>query len=177
MVEPYSPLEVFDQVVRPFVTLRSRRRPELEVRIEIPDDLPAIYVDRVAFFRILSNVLHNAFKFTQKGAITVRAAEELGLVTFSIADTGPGIPPADADEIGQYRFRGEATSGTGGEGIGMWVTRRLLEAMGGTFRVELELGVGSTFFLGFAASPKRLDPAQVRVASVQTEDASAVPES
>ena len=47
VVEPYSPLEVFDQVVRPFVTLRARRRPELDVRIEIPDDLPLIYVDRV----------------------------------------------------------------------------------------------------------------------------------
>ncbi len=148
VVEPYSPLEVFDQVVRPFVTLRARRRPELDVRIEIPDDLPAIYVDRVAFFRILSNVLHNAFKFTQKGAITVRAAEESGLVTFSIADTGPGIPPADVDAIGRYRFRGEAPSGTGGEGIGLWVTRRLLEAMGGAFRVESEAGRRQHILLG-----------------------------
>jgi signal transduction histidine kinase len=174
VVEPYSPLEVFDQVVRPFVTLRARRRSELDVRIEIPDDLPAIYVDRVAFFRILSNVLHNAFKFTQEGVITVRAAEESGLVTFSVADTGPGIPPADVDSIGRYRFRGKAPAGTGGEGIGLWVTRRLLEAMGGAFRVESALGVGSTFYLGFAASPARLDPAKVQVASVRKEDVTSV---
>ena len=171
VVEAHSPLEVFDQVVRPFVTLRARRRPEVEVRIDVPDDLPAIYVDRVAFFRVLSNVLHNAFKFTQAGAITVRAFEESGRVTFSIADTGPGIPAADLASIGRYRFRGKSQAGAGGEGIGLWVTGRLLEAMAGTLRVESEVGAGSTFYLSFETTPERLDPGQVRLTSVQPEKA------
>ena len=50
-----------------------------------------------------------------------------------------------------------------GQGIGLWVTRQLTEAMGGTFRVESQVGVGSTFYLGFAASQTRLDPTKVQV--------------
>jgi signal transduction histidine kinase len=50
-----------------------------------------------------------------------------------------------------------------GQGIGLWVTRQLTEAMGGTFKVESQVGVGSTFYLGFAVSLARLDPKHVQV--------------
>ena len=163
IVELHSPAEIFDQVVRPFLSLRSRRRPELKLETDIPADLPPIYIDRVAFFRALSNVLHNAFKFTREGSVRVSAYEEGELVTFAISDTGPGIPEGELPSIGRYRFRGSRSSDQMGQGIGLWVTRQLTEAMGGTFRVESQVGVGSTFYLGFATSQTRLDPTKVQV--------------
>jgi len=163
VVAPQSPAEIFDQVVRPFLSLRSRRRPELKLETDIPVDLPPIYIDRVAFFRALSNVLHNAFKFTREGSVRVTAYQDGDLVTFQVADTGPGIPSGELPSIGRYRFRGSRSSEQAGQGIGLWVTRQLTEAMGGTFRVESQVGAGSTFYLGFAASQARLDPKKVQV--------------
>ena len=165
VVEPQDPAEIFDQVVRPYLSLRSRRRPELKVETDIPADLPPIYIDRVAFFRALSNVLHNAFKFTREGRVRVRAYPDGDLVTFEVADTGPGIPPGELPSVGKFRFRGSGGSDQAGQGIGLWVTRQLAEAMGGAFRVESQVGEGSAFFLGFAASPARLDPRKVQVRS------------
>ena len=163
VVEPHGPAEVFEQVVRPFLSLRSRRRPELKVETDIPADLPPIYIDRVAFFRALSNVLHNAFKFTREGSLRVSGYQDGDLVMFEVSDTGPGIPAGELSSIGRYRFRGSRGSEQVGQGIGLWVTRQLTEAMGGTFRVESQVGVGSTFYLGFAVSPARLDPTKVQV--------------
>lgn len=163
IVEAHNPADLFDQVVRPFLSLRSRRRPELKVETEIPADLLPIYIDRVAFFRALSNVLHNAFKFTREGSVRVSAYQDGDLVTFAVSDTGPGIPAGELPSIGRYRFRGSRSSDQLGQGIGLWVTRQLTEAMGGTFRIESHVGVGSTFYLGFAASPARLDPKKVQV--------------
>jgi signal transduction histidine kinase len=163
VVEPQDPAEIFENVVRPFLSLRSRRRPELKVETAIPSSLPPIYIDRVAFFRALSNVLHNAFKFTREGSIRVEAYPEGDLVTFAVADTGPGIPSDELPSIGQFRFRGAAGSELGGQGIGLWVTRQLTEAMGGTFRVESQVGAGTTVFVGFPASQARLDPGKVQV--------------
>ncbi len=162
-VESHRPGELFEQVVRPFLSLRARRRPDLVLETEIPEDLPHIQADRVAFFRVLSNVLHNAFKYTQEGAVRVRAYLEGDQVIFAVSDTGPGMPAEELPRIGSYRFRAGRSAGVKGEGIGLWVTRRLLEAMGGTLRVESEVGVGSTFYLGFATSPALLDPGQVQV--------------
>jgi signal transduction histidine kinase len=162
-VEPHSPAEVFEQLIMPFISLRARRRPELVVETEIPIELPPIYIDRVAYFRVLSNVLHNAFKYTREGSVKVSAHEEGDLVVFAVSDTGPGIPANELPLIGEYEFRASPGAGQAGRGVGMWVTRRLMDAMGGTFKIESEVGKGSTFYLGFAATATRLDPAKVLV--------------
>jgi signal transduction histidine kinase len=163
VVEAQDPGEIFDQVVRPFLSLRSRRRPELKMETAIPTGLPPIYIDRVAFFRALSNVLHNAFKFTREGSVRVKAYPEGDLVTFAVADTGPGIPSSELPSIGQFRFKGAAGSKHGGQGIGLWVARQLTEAMGGTFRIDSQVGAGTRVYLGFPASRERLDPRKVQV--------------
>jgi len=148
-LEPHDPVELFEQLVRPFLTLRARRRPELKVKVEIAEGLPQITVDRVAFFRALSNVLHNAFKYTRRGGIRVQAYPEDSWVTFAVTDTGPGIPAESIPSLGRYQFRAETTSDAQGEGIGLWVTRRLLEEMGGGLEVESRVGKGSIFYLRF----------------------------
>jgi signal transduction histidine kinase len=135
----------------------------LKVETAIPSSLPPIYIDRVAFFRALSNVLHNAFKFTREGTVRVEAYQDGDLVTFEVADSGPGIPSNELPSIGQFRFRGAAGSEQGGQGIGLWVTRQLTQAMGGTFRIESEVGAGTRVYLGFPASRERLDPGKVQV--------------
>ena len=75
------------------------------------------------------------------------------------------MPEFQDGPVGEFRFRGSGGSDQAGQGIGLWVTRQLTEAMGGAFRVESQMGEGSAFYLGFAASPARLDPRKVQVRS------------
>jgi signal transduction histidine kinase len=162
MLEPHQPAILFEGAVRPFLALRARRRPELKLIVDVPQDLPTVYVDRVAFFRATSNVIHNAYKFTQQGQIHIRAYPQSEHVVFAIADSGPGIPVEALSQIGTYRFRAPGTQKIPGQGIGLWVTRQLVEAMGGFMRVESLQGAGSTFYLGFATQPVEMSLAGAR---------------
>jgi signal transduction histidine kinase len=111
--------------------------------------VPRLRADRAKIRRILVNLLSNAVKFTPKGgrvAVRVEAAGETG-VCISVADTGVGIAADDLpilfDKYEQARHR--ATRGEKGTGLGLYITRQLVELHGGTIRVESEVGKGSTF--------------------------------
>lgn len=114
----------------------------------LPPDLPQIVGDRAQVRRILVNLVSNALKFTNRGGlVTIGARAEPDCVAVSIADTGVGIPAEDVtrlfDKYEQARSR--ATRNEKGTGLGLYITKQLVELHGGKISAHSELGVGSTF--------------------------------
>ena len=114
----------------------------------IAPGLPFVQADRAKLRRIFVNLLSNAVKFTQKGgAVTIAAATDGDRVRVCVRDTGVGIAPDDVarlfDKYEQARSR--ATRGEKGTGLGLYITKQLVEMHGGEIEVTSELGKGSTF--------------------------------
>ncbi|HXF57883.1 MAG TPA: ATP-binding protein [Actinomycetota bacterium] len=141
---PLSPL--VDEVVAEVRMARPDR--PLEVRNEVPPDLPPLLADRERVHQVLFNLLDNAFRFTLPGGrVTVRAHREDGCCEVAVEDTGPGIPPEHLPLVFERFYRADpARSGEdGGTGIGLAIARSVVEAHGGRIWAESEEGRGSTF--------------------------------
>ena len=124
------------------------REKGLTLEEAMPTDLPLVEADRAKLRRVLVNLISNAIKFTGRGGeISVRAVREDGQVKVAISDTGVGIAPEDVarlfDKYEQARSR--ATRGEKGTGLGLYITKQLVELHGGEIKVESEVGKGSTF--------------------------------
>jgi signal transduction histidine kinase/CheY-like chemotaxis protein len=137
-----------------FSSLRGMMRtlnvnPAVELVFEELVDIPPLRTDESKVAQILRNLTSNALKFTTRGEVRVSARLDADgeAVVFSVADTGIGIAPEDQERIFeeyvqletglQQRFKGT--------GLGLALSRRLAELLGGSLSVESELGVGSTF--------------------------------
>jgi len=121
----------------------------IELVETVPADLPAVEADRAKLRRILHNLLSNALKFTQKGGrVEVRAERlEQDRVRLSVSDTGVGIAPDDIERLfDKYeQARSRATRGEKGTGLGLYITKQLVELHGSQINVKSEVGKGSTF--------------------------------
>ncbi len=102
--------------------------------------------------QIVANLLSNAIKFTDQGRVVVKldcsaGAAERVILSVSVSDTGPGIPPEKLSTIFEKftQADGSITRKYGGTGLGLAITKRLVEIHGGEVRVESQVGVGSTF--------------------------------
>jgi signal transduction histidine kinase len=117
------------------------------VRIELPEDLPVVLADPGMVERILANLVSNALKYGREGAdVVVRAARREGEVVISVVDEGPGIAPEHLPRIFERYHRIAGDQGRrDGLGLGLYITRGLVEAMGGRIWVESRLGEGSAF--------------------------------
>lgn len=131
------------------------RRKGLSVMYYYDGDLPAFWLgDPKRVRQIITNLLSNALKFTDKGRIELRVTgtrSELNnyQLRISVSDTGIGIPTEKAEQVFEA-FRQADTSTSrryGGTGLGLTISRRLAQAMGGTIELQSELGQGSTFTL------------------------------
>jgi PAS domain S-box-containing protein len=105
--------------------------------------------DRLKLEQILINLLGNAVKFTDEGSVSVSVSCKGPLVTFTIADTGRGIPDAELDKVfGEfYQIAIPDEAKTTGTGLGLPLSQRLAYLIGGHISVKSEVGVGSTFTL------------------------------
>ena len=102
--------------------------------------------DRERVLQVFSNLLGNAFKFAASGdRITVRARRQGAEIQFEVSDTGPGIGPDDRPHIFDAYWTAERR-GVKGTGLGLYITRGVVEAHGGRIWVESEPGHGTTFF-------------------------------
>jgi len=133
--------EVVD-IARPLAEKR-----DIALKLEIDGEMPVIHADRTRVRQVLLNLLSNAVRYTERGAVTVRIAQGDGEIICSVADTGPGISPEDQKRLFQAfeRLDREATSQGKGFGLGLAISKRLIQAHGGRIWVESEAGCGSTF--------------------------------
>jgi len=134
----------------------------LRFEVSVAADVPAVVLgDHRALRRVLLNLLGNAVKFTDAGAVTLDAARGQGEsdIVFIVTDTGIGIPLAEQKRIFESFVQADATiaSKYGGTGLGLAISRRLVELMGGRLWLESVPGRGSTF--SFSAPLPMVAPA------------------
>jgi PAS domain S-box-containing protein len=124
----------------------------VELRLDVPVDLPALWADRDRLLQIFENLIGNAIKFTPPGGrITVGAAPGSGEVLFWVADTGAGIPAEDQPRVFD-RFW-QAQKGAGGAGLGLPIVKGIVDAHGGRVSLESTPGRGSTFSFTIPTAP------------------------
>ncbi|MDQ3248073.1 MAG: ATP-binding protein, partial [Chloroflexota bacterium] len=136
--------------------LRSQQKPDIIFRYEVLTPLPdQVCADETRLRQILSNLLENALKFTQQGAVRLRVGctkpEPSAPITtfiFAVEDTGPGMAQADFEKIFlPFEQSGAAGQRAGGVGLGLAITKHWVAAMNGVLTVRSEWGAGSTFTL------------------------------
>jgi two-component system phosphate regulon sensor histidine kinase PhoR len=122
-------------------------RADLSLETHCPDDLPDVYADSSRLGQVLSNLLHNAIKFTPEGGqVILAAAQNADVVEFSVQDNGIGIPADDLPRIFERFYKADHARAEGGTGLGLAIARHLVEAHGGRIWVESTEGRGSTFY-------------------------------
>lgn len=125
----------------------------LQLILEADESLPVIETDNEKLYLILQNLVSNAIKFTQNGAILLQAKQtENGAVCIRVNDSGPGIREEDQEAIFGEFSSGSNQSGDAGFGLGLTITKELTELLGGTITLESREGEGSTFTVTLPAA-------------------------
>jgi len=141
----YSVSDVVQTVVTAVEPLVAEKR--IELKVELPPDLPAARGDDRRLTQVLLNLVGNAIKFTDTGSVTIAGSVADGAYMLAVRDTGPGISEEDQVKLFQQFQQADnsITRKKGGTGLGLAISKRIVEAHGGKIWVESQLGHGSTF--------------------------------
>jgi two-component system phosphate regulon sensor histidine kinase PhoR len=119
---------------------------QLTFNVEISDGLPLVDVDTKRLQWVIVNLVRNAWQYTpEDGSVSVRLYERNGTVVLDVADTGIGISEKDQEELFTRFYRVERATEVRGIGLGLYVSKAIVESHGGEIRVSSEPGTGSTF--------------------------------
>jgi PAS domain S-box-containing protein len=114
----------------------------VRVTVNIPANLPMLYIDPRQMEQVIGNLFVNACQAMGSGGeLVITAREEQGMVAIAVRDTGGGIPPENISRLFEPLF----TTKTKGIGLGLAVSKKLTEANGGRIEVQSEVGIGTTF--------------------------------
>jgi signal transduction histidine kinase len=141
----YAMGEVVHAVVSAVESLAAAKK--LAFKAVVPADLPPGRGDERRLTQVLLNLAGNAIKFTDTGEVSIEARAVDGAFLVSVSDTGPGISEADQQKIFEEFQQADSSStrSKGGSGLGLSISRRIVELHGGRLWVESALGEGSTF--------------------------------
>jgi signal transduction histidine kinase len=151
-LQPVNLRPLLESLVEKFADQLLEDGPEL--RLDCPTQLPPVRADIDRVEQVLVNLIGNALKYTQSGSIIVRAWTQAQggraiapRLWIAVTDTGMGIAPEDLPHVFERFWRAEKSRNqhTGGTGIGLAISQRLIELQGGQIEVDSQLGVGSTF--------------------------------
>jgi two-component system, OmpR family, sensor kinase len=136
----------------------EKRLPERQLSVELTQGAPDIDADPNLLRRVLDNLLDNAAKFSDSSSridLRARRDEQHGSLSIEVLDQGIGIAPDDVERIFEPFFRADRsrTRSTGGVGLGLALSRRIVEAHGGTITAHSELEQGSRFRVLVPAAP------------------------
>jgi signal transduction histidine kinase/CheY-like chemotaxis protein len=140
----------------------------LKLVVDLPENAPPTLVDAGRIRQVLLNLLNNAYRFTESGAIGVSMVCDAAEVRVTVSDTGVGIAPEDLPRVfEQFRgLSGGPAARRDGFGLGLSISRRLMQAHGGRLWAESSLGQGSQFRLSLPLQPP--DDAAPRPTLVRT---------
>ncbi|MGB3756234.1 MAG: ATP-binding protein [Rivularia sp. (in: cyanobacteria)] len=135
-------------------------RKDLQLINSTSDHLPLAYADEHRLEQILYNIIGNSIKFTESGKVEVFAQENQEKLTITISDTGIGIAPEKHEKIFESFEQADGSTAReyGGTGLGLAVTKQLVELHGGNIWVESELGKGSNFSFTLPVVDSKIEP-------------------
>ncbi len=153
-----SPTEIEDLILPPVDLLMPQvDRAELTLIVVNPPLSPKVMADAERVQRVVTNLLHNAIKFTPSGGEVTIATEPIEEnVIFSVSDTGVGIPEDDLPRIFERFFKSDRARSGGGTGLGLAIAKHIVQAHGGQIWVESIEGRGSTFYFSLPIVNKLL---------------------
>jgi len=137
--------ELFEDAVEMSAPLIADK--QIEIKIETPPPPFKVRCDRERMMQVFSNLIGNAVKFVpERGTIVLSAAASGASALVAVRDTGPGIPPARLPHLFQRYWQADETARKG-RGLGLFITKGIVEAQGGVIWAESQVGTGSTFFI------------------------------
>jgi signal transduction histidine kinase len=149
--EPGNPAEVMQEAVDAFQPQATTC--DITLVAEAIPPLPIVAFDAARVFQVLANLLSNAIKFTPpKGRVVVRVERIDDEVRFGVSDTGAGIAPEKLEEVFQ-RFHQLDSKDRRGVGLGLYISKSIVQGHGGRIWAESELGKGSTFYFTLRIPP------------------------
>jgi signal transduction histidine kinase len=144
-----SPASMAGEAIEALGPLAAERNVQLEAAV--PDAVPMVRCDRNRMLQVLSNLLSNAIQFSPCGGRVRLLAAPLGPeVRISVADQGPGLREADIPHLFEPYWRGDVA--TPGNGLGLYIAKRVVDAHGGRIWAESQAGLGSTFVVTLPAA-------------------------
>ncbi len=150
--ERVSMSEIIEHVVHTY-TYEAQSK-GLKVIVDLDEDTPDVFVDKVRTTEIMDNLLNNAIKYTEEGSVIVQTLHTRDHVQVNVIDSGVGIPDDEIPKLGTkfHRVSNYIKGGDkfkivrpGGTGLGLYVVFALIEQMGGKIWVKSDLGKGTTF--------------------------------
>ena len=131
------------------------REKGLDLITELDDTMPAVKFDRDKIIQVLTNLISNAIKFTEKGMISIRCRHEGNTVRVAVQDTGAGIKEEDIPRL-FHRFEQLENTKTGGTGLGLAISKEIIDLHRGKIWIESEEGKGSTFLFLLPIKERRI---------------------
>ena len=135
------------QLIREVVDEMRMRTESHYFVVDMPPEMPKVMADQRRVRQVLTNLIGNAIKYTKSGQIVVSCEIENNFLTVSVSDQGDGIPRQYLDKIFERFFQidGASTRRVGGSGLGLSISRGIIQAHGGRMWAESVAGQGSTF--------------------------------
>jgi len=143
------PVSVADVVNPPVERLRPQaERADLRFSVDLAPDLPPVLADAERVRQVITNLVHNAIKFTPPGGeVAISATAGEGEVIISVRDTGVGIPADDLPRIFERFYKADRARSGGGTGLGLAIAKHIVLAHGGRIWAESVETRGSTFYV------------------------------
>jgi signal transduction histidine kinase len=134
-------------LIRDSVSRTKSAYPEMKVDVELPEDLPSVYVDPTRVSQVIDNLLSNANKYAPNAVVRIRSHSEDNQVQIEVEDTGPGIAPQHIPHLFERFYRvPEQNSNVRGTGLGLYICRKIIEAHNGEIGVESREGTGTRIY-------------------------------
>lgn len=153
-----APTDLGQLVPNTVETMRGRMKSGLEIVYDFPDDPLLATVDAKRIEQVVRNLITNALKYSPRGGtVTIKGWQDEQQVYIQVSDQGIGIPPEELERIFDrfYRVENEASRGIGGIGLGLAISREIINAHHGRLWATSEWGAGSTFYF---CLPKEAEP-------------------
>ena len=167
---PFNLVDLVKQIARSLEARASENLNTIEVKID-PDFIPNLVSDPLRITQVITNLISNAIKFTQEGKITIKLHqvmmhENISSFKIEVTDTGIGIDKDKFQSIFQKFSQAETKTSRqfGGTGLGLVITKKLLNLLGSDIQFDSEIGKGSTFFFVLHL------PIDSKASSVNTND-------